>query len=193
MAMTVHQATRPAAPARSFTAREFRDAMGQFATGVVIVSVAAGDATHAMTANAFMSGSLEPPLIVVSIAHRARMHERIGEARCFAISMLAESQIATSSHFAGKPASEHPPRFERLCGVPVLVGAGTRLVAEKRAAHACGDHTLFVGEVLAIDGPSDKPRPLLFHAGRYGEMAPNAWSAESVPEGFWAWHSASLW
>lgn len=187
--MSTTEDPRASAPTRPFTAREFRDAMGQFATGVVVVSVAAGGTAHAMTANAFMSGSLEPPLVVVSVARTARMHAHLATSTRFGISILSERQQRTSSHFAGKPSPDHRPGFDRLHDAPVLAGAGTRLAAERRAAHACGDHTLFVGEVLAIDGAADKPRPLLFHAGRYGEMAPNAWSAEAVPEGFWTWQS----
>jgi len=165
--------------------------MGQFATGVVVVSVAVDGVTHAMTANAFMSVSLEPPLVLVSIATKARMHERIGAAEHFGISILAQSQVATSNHFAGKHSPEHQPRLDWLLDVPVVCGAGTRLAARTRDIHPCGDHTLFVGEVLAIDGPIDKPRPLLFHAGRYAEMAAHAWSAEAMPESLWAWQTAN--
>ncbi len=162
--------------------------MGQFGTGVVVVSTEVAGAAHAMTANAFMSGSLAPPLVLVSVAHTARMHARITEAQRFAVSVLAHTQLAVSNHFAGKPSPDHAPRFERLLDLPVVQGAAVQLVAELRHSHPCGDHTLFVGEVKALRNAAERPKPLLFHAGRYGQLAAAPWSAESIPEGFWDHH-----
>jgi flavin reductase len=153
-----------------FTAREFRNAMGQFATGVVVISTEIDGEPHAMTANAFMSGSLEPPLVLVSVACTARMHEKIRRAGAFGISVLAHVQDAVSQHFAGKPSERYEPVFERVGGLPVIEGAAVRLAAELRHAYPCGDHTLFVGEVKELM-TSDTTAPLLFHAGRYGRIA----------------------
>ncbi|WP_228874404.1 flavin reductase family protein [Paraburkholderia saeva] len=155
----------------AFTAREFRNAMGQFATGVVVISTEIGGEPHAMTANAFMSGSLEPPLVLVSVACTARMHEKIRNAGMFGISVLAHGQDDISQHFAGKPSERYAPVFERVGGVPVIEGAAVRLAAQLRHAYPCGDHTLFVGEVHEMFTHTDAPQPLLFHAGRYGRLA----------------------
>jgi len=171
-----------------FSAREFRDAMGQFATGVVVISTELDGGAHAMTANAFMSGSLEPPLVLISVACTARMHDKIRQSRVFGISMLAQTQLAVSNHFAGKPTPDHAPRFERLHGLPVVAGASLQLAAELRHEYACGDHTLFVGQVQALRSPAHKHRPLLFHAGRYDKLAHPDWSDASMPEGFWVNH-----
>jgi flavin reductase (DIM6/NTAB) family NADH-FMN oxidoreductase RutF len=158
--------------APAFTAREFRDAMGQFATGVVVVSTEVDGDAHAMTANAFMSGSLEPPLVLVSVACTARMHEKIRAARCFGVSVLAQDQLAASNHFAGKPEEGYAPQFDRLEDLPVIRGAAVQVVAALEHAYPCGDHTLYVGRVRALRGKSERPPPLLFHAGRYAAAQP---------------------
>lgn len=154
----------------TFTARQFRDAMGQFATGVVVITAESGGDVHAMTANAFMSGSLEPPLVLVSVARTARMHEKIQKTGFFGISVLAQDQEHTSNHFAGRPMTEGKPQFEHLGFVQVVSGAVMQLGAELRHAYPCGDHTLFVGEVKALSLVDDRPQPLLFHSGRYGRL-----------------------
>jgi len=176
------------AEARAFDSRRFRDAMGQFATGVVVISTEFQGEAHAMTANAFMSGSLEPPLVLVSVACTARMHARIRESAGFSVSVLAQTQQALSNHFAGKPMRDSVPAFERLGGRPVVAGATVQLTATLRHDYACGDHTLFVGEVSHLRLPPERPSPLLFHGGRYGRLSPPDWSSEAVAEGFWAQH-----
>ncbi len=155
---------------QAFTARQFRDAMGQFATGVVVITAETGGDVHAMTANAFMSGSLEPPLVLVSVARTARMHEKIQKTGLFGISVLAHDQEGTSNHFAGRPMADVSPEFEALGAVQVISGAVMQLGAELRHAYPCGDHTLFVGEVKALRLIEDKQQPLLFHRGRYGRL-----------------------
>ncbi|WP_244618376.1 flavin reductase family protein [Rhodoferax sediminis] len=172
-------------PLPTFTAREFRDAMGEFTTGVVVISTEFEGQAHAMTANAFMSGSLEPPLVLVSVAHTARMHARIRQAQCFAISILCNTQLNCSNHFAGKPQTDNPPLFERLHDLPVVAGASLQLATALVHDYDCGDHTLFVGHVQALRAHPDKPRPLLFHGGKYNQLAAADWSAENVPTGFW--------
>lgn len=158
----------------AFDARDFRDAMGQFATGVVVISTGSGGDAHAMTANAFMSGSLEPPLVLVSVACSARMHDKIHQTRRFGVSVLARDQLAISNHFAGKPTPGVAPGFERLHDLAVIEGAVVQVAAELEHVYACGDHTLFVGRVLGLRRRAERPQPLLFHGGRYGALAADA-------------------
>jgi flavin reductase len=172
-------------PLPPFTAREFRNAMGMFATGVVIISTELDGQAHAMTANAFVSGSLEPPLVLVSVAHTARMHARIRQAQGFAISILCHTQLDCSNHFAGKPRQGYTPAFERLRHMPVVADAALQLAASLVHEYPCGDHTLFVGHVQALRTHADRSNPLLFHSGKYNRLAPADWSAQSVPQGFW--------
>lgn len=167
---SLQSAVEGVAPA--FTAREFRDAMGQFATGVVVISTEIDGDAHAMTANAFMSGSLEPPLVLVSVALTAKMHEKIRSARRFGVSVLAQGQLAASNHFAGRPSEGYAPEFDLLEGLPVIRGAAVHVGAALEHAYPCGDHTIYVGRVLALRGQSERPPPLLFHAGRYAAAQP---------------------
>ncbi|MBO3276943.1 flavin reductase family protein [Pseudomonas schmalbachii] len=154
-----------------FDSRTFRNAMGQFATGVVVITTEVDGEAHAMTANAFMSGSLEPPLVLVSVACTARMHEKIPAAGGFGISILCNEQVDTSQHFAGKPTPAHQPQFEQMGELPVVAGANVQLVTRLVEAYPCGDHTLFVGEVQKLKVAEQPVKPLLFHGGRYSELA----------------------
>ena len=155
-----------------FDERRFRRALGRFATGVVVISTGSGERLHAMTANAFMSGSLKPPLIVVSVGQRARMHERLMASAFFGVSVLSDAQEAHSRHFAGEPQSRLAPHFapvEGLADVVLPEHAAARFAARVVDRHPCGDHTLFVGEVLVFS--LDEHAPLIFFGGRYGSVA----------------------
>src|ERR1700679_325756 len=128
--------------------RRFRDALGTFATGVTIVSTRADDLAHGMTANGFMSVSLEPALVVVSIASSARMHDILLRAGRYGVSVLAREQEAVSQHFAGRPIDDGEIGLFESHGGPVVAGALTHVVAAVVDAHPAGDHTMFIGEVL---------------------------------------------
>ncbi|MDR3098921.1 MAG: flavin reductase family protein [Paraburkholderia sp.] len=171
-AATATNAAAPAGAPPRFDERRLRTALGHFATGVVVISTGSDDTLHAMTANAFMSGSLRPPLIVVSVGQRARMHERLMSAERFGVSVLSDEQEPHSRHFAGEPQSWLAPRFtevDGLAGVVLLERAIARFGLRMTDRHACGDHTLFVGEVMAFS--LDERAPLVFFGGRYAGVA----------------------
>lgn len=159
------------APPR-FDERRLRTALGCFATGVVVISTGCGEQLHAMTANAFMSGSLRPPLVVVSVGHRARMHDRLMQAERFGVSVLSDEQEPHSRHFAGESQSWLAPRFtemDGLDGVVLLERAVARFALRMADRYPCGDHTLFLGQVLAFS--LDERAPLVFFGGRYAGVA----------------------
>jgi len=106
----------------------FRRVMGRFATGVTVITTEAQGGVRGMTANAFMSGSLAPPLCVIAVARKARLHRALETSGQFGVSMLAQGQEAISRHFAGQGTSEPELLFEHIAGVPVLahVCAATR-------------------------------------------------------------------
>jgi flavin reductase (DIM6/NTAB) family NADH-FMN oxidoreductase RutF len=160
MVTRMNDATRP-----EVDPVHFRRAMSRFATGVTVITAEHGGEVRGMTANAFMSGSLEPPLCIVSIAKRAHMHEVMRTASHFGVNILAENQVEVSEHFAGKPNMGLAVEFERLGPAPLLANACARIVAETIARHDCGDHTIFIGHILRLDA-DDRP-PLIYHAGRY--------------------------
>jgi flavin reductase (DIM6/NTAB) family NADH-FMN oxidoreductase RutF len=157
---------------RPFDDLVFRAALGRFATGVIVLSTGPRPRPHAMTANAFMSGSLEPPLVVVSVGKKARMHGRLGTARRFGISILDQAQEAASRHFAGQAVAGFTPAFAQLAGVPVLADAAVVIAARVKHRYGCGDHTLYVGEVERLLVKEAAP-PLLFYGGRYETLEPS--------------------
>jgi flavin reductase (DIM6/NTAB) family NADH-FMN oxidoreductase RutF len=150
-------------------ARLFRNAMGKFATGVTVISTKLGEETHGMTANAFMSVSLDPPLVVVSIDHRASMLGKIKESNTFAVSILAEDQQYLSQHFAGKPEEGTVVPWTTLEDYPVLDGSVAQVVCDVAAVHVEGDHTLYIGKVKALQ--IEERNPLLFFSGNYNKLA----------------------
>ncbi len=145
--------------------RLFRRVMSRFATGVTVITAREGTGVRGMTANAFMSGSLEPPLLVVSVARRARMHPYMLAADRFGVNILAEAHEEVSNHFAGQPDPRLEVEFEERAGAPLLRDACARMAAQKADQHECGDHTIFIGHILYMD--ADDRLPLLYHAGCY--------------------------
>jgi len=158
---------------QEFTSREFRDAVGSFATGVNVITTRGEDHLYGMTANAFSSVSLDPPLVLVCIASRSEGSEMIGRNGVFAVNVLSAEQEALSRFFASKERPRGLDAFrgvdhhEAVTGSPLLTGAVGYLDCRLAATHDAGDHLLFIGEVLAL-GAEAEVEPLLFHAGRYG-------------------------
>jgi flavin reductase (DIM6/NTAB) family NADH-FMN oxidoreductase RutF len=148
---------------------EFRRVLGRFATGVTVITVAVGDQVHGMTANAFMSVSLRPPLVLISVDRRAKTHALLHEGRRYGVSVLASDQDALSDHFAGRRADSQPEyRFEVVHETPLVEGALAHVVARVVRSYWGGDHSLFLGQVeYARYGEG---RPLLFHAGHYERL-----------------------
>ncbi len=161
----------------------FRQVMASFATGVTVVTTAQAGEIHGMTANAFMSGSLEPPLCVVSVAKRARMHGHLLASRRFGISFLSEGQEQLSNHFAGRPVPGLRPEFATLGEAPVLAKAAGWLAADLHATPDCGDHTLFIGRIRQLR--ASHLRPLLYVAGHYASLGRGQPRATEEPPEFW--------
>jgi len=149
--------------------RSLRATLGRFCTGVTVVSTADEDGVHAMTANAFTSVSLDPPIVLVSIDHRARMHEMLPTTRRYGVSVLASEQERLALHFAGRPDPSLTDPFVRRDGVPVVAGAIAHFCCLSYAEHPAGDHTLYLGRVTAFE--ARRGDPLLFHAGAFARVA----------------------
>jgi len=111
----------PAAAALEIVGAEFRRTLGMFATGVTVITTKRGDQVHGMTANAFMSVSLQPPLILISIDRRAKMNALLHEGVRYGVSVLEESQSAVSDRFAGRAADGAvEPVFEIVHDTPLV-------------------------------------------------------------------------
>jgi flavin reductase (DIM6/NTAB) family NADH-FMN oxidoreductase RutF len=146
----------------------FRRVMGRFATGVTVITAEAEGAVRCMTANAFMSGSLSPPLCIVSVAKKARLHAALENVRHFGVSILAQGQEPISQHFGGQGVAEPEVLFEHMKGVPVLAGVSAAIASIVEARHDCGDHSLFVGHIVALR--DDGRPPLVYHSGKYASL-----------------------
>jgi flavin reductase (DIM6/NTAB) family NADH-FMN oxidoreductase RutF len=146
--------------------RLFRDAMGKFATGVTVLLTENAGEIHGMTANGFMSVSLDPKLVLISIGHKAKFLERVSHSKRYTVNILAEDQEHYSRHFAGKPGEE--VEFETLAELPVLKGAIAQIACEVVSEHVEGDHTLFIGRV--VDLRIEDRNPLLFFSGKYCKL-----------------------
>ena len=147
-----------------------RRTLGMFATGVTIITTRVGEQVHGMTANAFMSVSLEPPLVLISVDRRTTMCRLLHEGSTYGVSVLCETQSGLSDRFAGRPAAPDAPepRFELIHDTPVVDGALAGFVARVVRSYWGGDHSLFLGRVeFARTGEG---APLLFHGGRYERL-----------------------
>jgi flavin reductase (DIM6/NTAB) family NADH-FMN oxidoreductase RutF len=154
----------------TLTGEEFRRALGHFATGVTVVTVRRSqESIHGMTANAFTSVSLEPPLVLVCVDHRARSHPLLLEQKCFGINVLREDQEPLARYLdhetAGRLGVEYATS-ER--GTPLLKDCLARLDCTLVATHEGGDHTLFVGRVEQAN--TGTGRPLLWWPGGSGHL-----------------------
>lgn len=151
--------------------RLFRNAMGKFATGVTVVATEVDGKAHGMTANAFMSVSLNPKLVVVSIAEKASMLEKIKKSNTFSVNILSAEQQELSMIFAGQLKEHREVAFDQLGGVPVIAGALAQVACEVTAAHVEGDHTLFIGRVIEISIEESNAEPLIYFSGKYRSLA----------------------
>ncbi|MGC4955999.1 flavin reductase [Actinomadura citrea] len=151
----------------------FRAVLGQWPTGVAVVTTTAGGGWHGMTAGSFCSVSLDPPLVLVCLARGIHTHGLIERSGVFAVSFLGKDHAAIGHRFAGR---EPGDRFARgtwtaaPSGAPVLEEALAWLDCRVAHAYPGGDHTIFVGEVLTAETPR-RTAPLLFHSRAWGQLA----------------------
>jgi flavin reductase (DIM6/NTAB) family NADH-FMN oxidoreductase RutF len=149
-------------------ARELRQALGHYATGVAVVTARAPDGSPVgLTCNSFTSVSLDPPLVQWSIARASRFHATLCAAGHFAVHVLEHGQLAIGRQFA----SRQPDRFEGveveegLAGLPLLRRYHARFQCLAHARHEAGDHTILVGRVLRFEAREGEP--LVFYRGGY--------------------------
>ncbi|GGW14718.1 reductase [Streptomyces capoamus] len=178
----------PSGHAEGVSDDEFRAAMSRLAAGVVLVTAqeppldpddpqAPGVEDVGMTATAFMSVSLDPPLVLVSLRTGARMDELLDEQPLWAVSVLAESQRHIAGRFAMKGRISDRLLFQDLpyvrgeaTGAPLVGGALATLECRTEQRVAAGDHTLVIGRVLTARVPSVEGGPLLYYRGRYRHL-----------------------
>ncbi|WP_078392444.1 flavin reductase family protein [Shouchella patagoniensis] len=147
--------------------RLFKTAMSKFSTGVTVITAEWENENHGMTANAFMSVSLDPKLIVISVANNARMKPILEKTKTFAVSVLAEDQADVSMHFARQKEKENV-RLIEFAGVPTVEGAIATIACDLHDTSEQGDHTLFIGKVRDV-AVTDRD-PLVYYQGKYEQI-----------------------
>ena len=152
---------------------QFRRACARFATGITVSTALAADGTpHGFTANSFTSVSMEPPLVLICVDHRANVLRHFEQASHFGVNILAEDQEALSVRFAERGLD----RFQGIdwrpgeTGVPLLTGALARFECATRQSIPAGDHLIILGEVLHAEW--ENGAPLLYYASAYHTAQP---------------------
>ena len=155
----------------------FREVMGQFATGVTVVTIPGPEQPHGITVNSFTSVSLDPPLVLVCLDHSTTAHERLADGVSgFAVSILAGDQRHLGEHFAditvldGDP-YETEPTTTATSGAPIFTEGLGYLDCGVRSAHVEGDHTIYVGEVHAAEVFREDAEALTYFGGDWGQLA----------------------
>ena len=155
--------------------KQYRNIIGQFATGVTIVTTAVDGWLHGMTANAITSVSLDPLLLLVCVDKEAHTHDHLSRAGSFTVNILAENQQDISNTFAtsSKPEEGRLQGFEYRLGAngaPIIEGCLSHIECEVTERTDGGDHTIFIGQVLAAETYREAP-PLLFYQGTYRKLS----------------------
>ena len=150
--------------------------MSQFATRITVLTTR-GEKAHGMTANAFTSVSLEPPMVLCCVARTARMHDAISDARHFGVSVLSTEQESVARYFASKGRPAGMAQFEQVdwfpgrhTAVPLLVGALAWLECDVTETYEGGDHSIFLGTVRHASRGGGQP--LLFLGGGFHHHDP---------------------
>lgn len=157
--------------AKTMNERKYRDTLGKFATGITVITTDYQSETIGMTVNAFMSISLDPKLIAISIDQKTRMYNLLEETKSFGISMLREQQQDLSLIFAKQLEAKEPIQFEKLGDVHVLEDPLAAFECHVQDVIVAGDHKIFIAEVKEFK--ANDGEPVLYFGGKYRNVQPN--------------------
>ena len=160
-------------PQKSFDpksdANSFRNALGNFATGVTLITTDSPEGPVGIIANSFTSVSLDPPLVLWCPAKASRRFEHFAGSRRFAIHVLAEEQQHIAEAFSkSKTAFDDVPQHKSHCGMPLIDNALATLECSLHSDHDAGDHLIIVGEVTKCHKRAGQP--LIYFNGQYGAL-----------------------
>lgn len=159
----------------SVDANQFKAVMSRWGSGVTVITMKSGDMTHGMTASAFCSVSLEPPLILVCVGKKQGSHRYMKEAGRFVVNLLAEDQSTLSDYFA-KPRPEGKAQFDAVPhrnsdhGEPYLSGSLAHMDCRVWSVADGGDHDIFIGEVQNVEVNEKLENPLVYYHGKYRKL-----------------------
>lgn len=159
----------------------FRSVAGRFASGIVVVTTSLDGVRHAMTVTAFTSVSLDPLRVLFCAEKIARFHDAVLTAGTWAVSLLGEDEdsekIARWLATRGRPLEGQLDSFRNhagaVTGAPILDDALAAMECRTAAVHDGGDHSIVVGEVLAVSEHRREGDPLVHYAGRYRRLRPS--------------------
>jgi flavin reductase (DIM6/NTAB) family NADH-FMN oxidoreductase RutF len=174
-AMASAEGSETPATRHAIDARDLRNALGCFSTGVTVITALAPDGRNVgLTANSFSSVSLNPPLVLWSLVKRSTSLTAFQDATHFAVNVLGRDQEHIASHFARTSADKFAgiDWIAGLGGAPLLHGVLAQFQCRNAFRHDGGDHMIFIGAVEAYcHGPGE---PLLYSRGQYGSFLPGA-------------------
>ena len=153
--------------------QQFKHALGAFATGVTLATTAASGELHGATANAVMSVSLDPAMVLLSIQTGSRMHAALRLSDNYALSILTATQEDVARYFAdtsqphGSVAFTHFPYHLGQTGAPLLDGALSHVDCKIAETYVAGDHVLYLGRVVYLEVAPEGEAPLLYFRGRF--------------------------
>jgi flavin reductase len=159
----------------AFSTREFRDALGAFATGITVITTQGEEHPYGMTANAFSAVSLDPPLVLVCVIKGTEGAKSIGDNGVFAVNVLSADQEPISRYFASRDRPRGWDAFKQVShsravsGSPILDETACFFDCRLAASHEAGDHIIFIGEVMSMR-MDHEAMPILFHRGRHRYM-----------------------
>ena len=154
---------------------EFRQTMAAFASGVTVVTTRWQGVAHAMTATAFCSVSLDPPLVLVCVSRQSRFHAAVTQAGGWAVSLLSAGQEGVARHFANSGRrlqtqfDELPHTPGPVTDAPLIDGALGWLECTTYGMHDGGDHTILVGRVERSSRDQALKEPLTYYRGTYSQ------------------------
>jgi flavin reductase (DIM6/NTAB) family NADH-FMN oxidoreductase RutF len=157
----------------NFSSREFRDALGCFATGICVVTAKPGQGdAFGITINSFASVSLEPPLVLWSLQNNSEMYEAFESCQRWAVNVLRSGQKGMSTQYAKRGDHLLEPTHFKMSGngIPVMPAALVSFECELEARYPGGDHTILVARVLEMT-QREQTSPLVFCSGSYRELA----------------------
>ena len=164
---------QPVQTPQAFDSRQFRDALGEFATGVTIICARTGDGRYVgLTANSFNSVSLDPPLVLWSLSRQSASLAAFEAAERYSINVLSAGQSELARRFS-RP---HEDRFAGVAyrmgwaGAPLIDGCAAWFECAHHARHPAGDHMIFVGDVATCERAGG--HGLVFHHRLFGSVVP---------------------
>ncbi|MEP1767829.1 MAG: flavin reductase family protein [Sulfitobacter sp.] len=152
---------------------DLRRALGQFGTGVALMTVQTQAGPLGMTANSFSSVSLDPPLVLWSVARSSKRHDAFVSATQFCIHVLSADQIDLARHFASQGHDFSPyPYDDGPNGAPTLHGCLATFHCDAYAVHPAGDHSIVLGQITTAATQTEQADGLLFKRGTFGRFTP---------------------